>query len=74
MINTADIERLNATFRAHLAPLARRGRAPARHTLTRHEGMFVVARSITFAHPWRLSLHRRRRRPWRLESPTIAGQ
>src|SRR4051794_12233624 len=30
VINTAYIERLNATFRAHLAPLARRGRAIAR--------------------------------------------
>jgi transposase-like protein len=42
VINTADIERLNATFREHLAPLARRCRALARHTLTRHEGMFLV--------------------------------
>jgi transposase-like protein len=42
VINTADIERLNATFRAHLAPRARRGRALARPTMTRHEGMFVV--------------------------------
>ena len=28
VINTADIERLNATFRAYLAPLTRRGRRP----------------------------------------------
>jgi IS1 family transposase len=42
VINTAYIERLNATFRAHLAPLARRCRALARHTVTLHEGMFVV--------------------------------
>ena len=42
VIKTADIERLNATFREHLAPLARRCRALARHTLTRHEGRFVV--------------------------------
>src|SRR5262245_15283177 len=32
--NTASIERLNATLRARLAPLARRCRALARHTLT----------------------------------------
>src|SRR5918912_1253983 len=32
--NTAYIERLNATFRERLAPLARRCRALARHTLT----------------------------------------
>jgi transposase-like protein len=42
VINTAYIERLNATFRERLAPLARRCRALARHTLTLHEGMFVV--------------------------------
>src|SRR5262249_24197013 len=42
MINTAYIERLNATFRERLAPLARRCRALARHTLTLHEGMFLV--------------------------------
>jgi hypothetical protein len=32
VINTADIERLNATFRERLAPLARRCRALARQT------------------------------------------
>jgi transposase-like protein len=42
VINTAYIERLNATFRERLAPLARRCRALARHTLTLHEGMVVV--------------------------------
>jgi transposase-like protein/IS1 family transposase len=48
VINTAYIERLNATFREHLAPLARRCRALARHTLTRHEGMFVVGTVSNF--------------------------
>ena len=42
VINTASIERLNATFRACLAPLARRCRALARQTLTLHEGMFLA--------------------------------
>jgi len=42
VLNTAYIERLNATFRERLAPLARRCRALARHTLTLHEGMCVV--------------------------------
>jgi hypothetical protein len=37
VINTAYIERLNATFRERLAPLARRCRALARHTVTLHE-------------------------------------
>jgi transposase-like protein len=34
VIKTADIERLNATFRARLASLTRRGRALARRTVT----------------------------------------
>src|SRR2546425_9473538 len=42
VINTAYIERLNATFRERLAPLAHRCRALARHTRTLHEGMCVV--------------------------------
>ena len=42
VINTASIERLNATCRERLAPLARRGRALARHTLTRQHGMSLV--------------------------------
>ena len=56
VINTAYIERLNATFRAHLAPLARRCRALARHTLTLHEGMFVVGTVYNLCTP-HASLH-----------------
>ena len=48
VINTAYIERLNATFRACLAPLARRCRALARHTRTLHEGMFLVGTVYNF--------------------------
>jgi IS1 family transposase len=51
MINTAYIERLNATFREHLAPLARRCRALARHTLTLHRGMFLVGTVDNFCTP-----------------------
>src|SRR5215216_1373474 len=51
VINTAYIERLNATFRERLAPLARRCRALARHTLTLHEGMFVVGTVYNFCTP-----------------------
>ena len=51
MINTAYIERLNATFRAHLAPLARRCRALARHTGTLHTGMFLVGTVYNFCTP-----------------------
>ena len=42
MINTAYIERLNATFRSALAPLTRRGRAIARTERTLQSGMFLV--------------------------------
>jgi hypothetical protein len=42
VINTADIERLTATFRERWAPLTRRGRALARHTLTLEHGMSLV--------------------------------
>jgi transposase-like protein/IS1 family transposase len=48
VINTAYIERLNATFRERLAPLARRGRALARHTLTREHGMSLVGTVYNF--------------------------
>lgn len=41
-INTAYIERLNATFRAHLACFARRTRCPARHLQTVGERVFLV--------------------------------
>src|SRR5881227_894074 len=56
VINTAYIERLNATFRERLAPLARRCRALARQTLTLHEGMFVVGTVYNFCTPHE-SLH-----------------
>ena len=41
-INTAYIERLNATFRAHLAWLSRRTRHLAQHSATLTAGMFVT--------------------------------
>jgi transposase-like protein len=41
-INTADIERLNATFRASLAPLVRRGRAIAHTQTALTAGMYLV--------------------------------
>jgi transposase-like protein len=56
VINTAYIERLNATFRERLAPLARRCRALARQTRTLHEGMFVVGTVYNFCTPHE-SLH-----------------
>ena len=51
VINTAYIERLNATFRERLAPLARRCRALARQIMTLYEGMFVVGTVYNFCTP-----------------------
>ena len=67
VINTAYIERLNATFRERLAPLARRCRALARHTLTLHEGMFLVGTVYNFCTPHE-SLH-----PARKMTPAMAA-
>jgi transposase-like protein len=51
VINTAYIERLNATFRARLAPLARRSRALVRGTLTLEHGMFLIGTVYNFCTP-----------------------
>jgi transposase-like protein len=48
MIHTAYIERLNATFRACLAPLARRGRALAHRQATLTAGMYLVGCTYNF--------------------------
>lgn len=42
LINTAYVERLNATFRARLAPLVRRSRAGAHKRTTLEAGMWLV--------------------------------
>jgi transposase-like protein len=47
-INTAYIERLNATFRAHLTPLVRRGRAIARTDAMLTAGMWLVGGAYNF--------------------------
>jgi IS1 family transposase len=51
VINTADIERLNATFRERLASLTRRGPALARHTLTLPHGMYLIGTVYNFCTP-----------------------
>jgi len=50
-INTAYIERLNATFRAALVPLVRRGRAIAHKESVLTAGMFLVGCAYNFV--WR---------------------
>jgi transposase-like protein/IS1 family transposase len=51
VINTAYIERLNATFRERLAVLTRRGRALARRTRTLQHGMYLVGAVYNFCTP-----------------------
>ncbi|MDP9412063.1 MAG: hypothetical protein M3P70_16525 [Actinomycetota bacterium] len=48
MINTAYIERLQATFRSRLAALVRRSRAPVRLRETLEAGMWLVGTSYNF--------------------------
>lgn len=47
-LNTAYIERLNATFRSALAPLTRRGRAIAHTEATLTAGMYLVGCAYNF--------------------------
>jgi len=47
-INTAYIERLNATFRARLVNLVRRGRALARQAATLYAGMYLIGTVYNF--------------------------
>jgi hypothetical protein len=53
VINTAYIERLNATFRARLAVLVRRCRAAARQAATLEAGMWLVGGCYNFCWPHR---------------------
>ena len=48
VINTAYIERLNATFRSHVAPLVRRSRALARTEARLTAGMYLVGCAYNF--------------------------
>ena len=50
-INTAYIERLNATFRAHLATFTRRTRCPARQMQSVGERVFLVGCLYNFCWP-----------------------
>ncbi len=53
VINTAYIERLNATFRARLTPLARRTRAGVHRRDTLEAGMWLVGTVYNFCRPHR---------------------
>ena len=48
VVNTAYIERLNATFRARLSGLVRRGRALLRETCTLQRGLYLIGTVYNF--------------------------
>jgi len=53
VLNTAWIERLNATFRARLCALVRRGRALARQLPTLHQATYLTGTVYNFCTPHR---------------------
>jgi hypothetical protein len=76
VINTAYIERLNATFRSALAPLVRRGRAIAHWESTLTAGMYLVGCAYNFC--WyhcslRLPAGEGTSRQWRERTPAMAA-
>lgn len=76
-INTAFIERLNATFRQRLACLVRRGRALARQVETLEAGMYLLGCTYNFCtlhHSLRLKLWITERRiHWVRRTPALAA-
>ena len=77
VINTAYIERLNATFRSRITALVRRGRALARQVDTLREAMYLVGtvyNFCTYHKSLRVSLHLPGgRRRWLRRTPAIAA-
>lgn len=51
VLNTSYIERLNGTFRSHLAPLGRRTRHAARRIQTIEAGMYLIGTVYNFCSP-----------------------
>jgi transposase-like protein len=75
-INTAYIERLNATFRSVLALLVRRGRALARTQATLQAGMYLVGcvyNFCTFHESLRLPAAAENGRKWIERTPAMAA-
>jgi transposase-like protein/IS1 family transposase len=72
VLNTAYIERLNATFRERLATLTRRGRALARRTTTLHAGMYLIGTVYNFC-TYHRSLSRAAAGVRALQTPAMAA-
>ena len=78
VINTAYIERLNATFRARLAGLVRRGRCLVHHTATLQAGVYLVGTVYNFCtnhDSLRVPMYLgwAERRHWVLRTPAMAA-
>lgn len=77
VINTAYIERLNATFRQRISSLARRSRQAATHPQTLQASMYLVGTVYNFCvphHSLRLPLWlSERRKHWVQRTPAIAS-
>src|SRR5438105_7287942 len=75
-IHTSYIERLNATFRSHLAPLVRRGRAIAHTCATVEAGMWLVgvAYNLIWTHDsLRVEVPAGSGRTWLERTPAMAA-
>jgi transposase-like protein len=73
-INTSYIERLNATFRACLATLVRRGPALARHEGTLEKGMYLLGCVYNFCERHRsLRLRQAQGKKWLQRTPAMAA-
>jgi hypothetical protein len=59
VLNTAFIERLNATFRQRLASLTRRSRHAAHRIFALETGMYLIGCSYNFCFPVRTVLPKR---------------
>lgn len=78
VINTAYVERLNATFRARLANLVRRSRALAHQPQTLHHGLYLMGTVYNFCtnhESLRVPLYvgYSGRRHWVLRTPAMAA-
>jgi transposase-like protein len=73
-INTSYIERLNATFRAALAVLVRRGRALAHQEETLQKGMYLVGCVYNFCETHRsLRVRQEQGKKWQQRTPAMAA-
>jgi transposase-like protein len=76
-INTAFIERLNATFRSSITALIRRGRALVRQMTTLHDAMYLagtIYNFCTYHKSLRVPLYLpNKRRRWLRRTPAIAA-